>query len=221
MFNMLICMPIRAYRARARTRFAHTKKSAANRKVSVCELWRARASVSACVSVYAYVCRCMHAYVCRCMRMCVGVYGARDWRARSAYVLDFGSFQVNTRATKSMAPNTKDDSDSDGYSTDSDVDYGMDIDTASAIASATGLESVTTTAVCELYKSQRGICRITGLAFGEGLYAPVVSRRCVAAELGDSNSILVIDAVDKMRKSVSMPWRSFIQLLQSVSDSEL
>jgi hypothetical protein len=120
-----------------------------------------------------------------------------------------------------MSHKIKDDSDSDGYSTDSDVDYGLDIDAASAIASAADQNSVTTTAVCELYKTQRGICRITGLAFGEGLYAPVICRRCIAAELGDTNSILVIDAVDKMRKSVSMPWRSFIQLLQSISASEL
>lgn len=113
------------------------------------------------------------------------------------------------------------DTSDDEYSTDSDVDYGLDIDAATLLANKVNSEAVTATAVCELYKNQRGICRITGLAFGEGIYAPVVSARCVNEPVSDKNAILVIAAIDNMRKSVSLPWRSFIQLLQSMSDSEL
>ena len=71
--------------------------------------------------------------------------------------------------------------------------------------------------VQEVYKNQRGVCRICGLPFGEGIYKPVVSKRVFHNDWSEENAILVLDVVEKMRCASSLPWRQFVRFMQTVS----
>ena len=118
-----------------------------------------------------------------------------------------------------MGARNRDESEDDESETDSDVDYEMEVDEADALASACGVSSQ---GVRTAYKSQRGACRITGIPFGQGLYAPTVAPRKTSLPVADNNMIIVIDSVQRMRQSVNLPWRAFIHLLQTTSsDAEL
>ena len=109
--------------------------------------------------------------------------------------------------------NDREDSE-DEYDTDSDADYELEIEEAEAIARTVG---VSAKAIRECFKSQRGVCRVTGLPFGQGLYAPTAAARRTTASISDDNVILVVEAMERMRQSVSMPWRSFVHLLQATA----
>tara|TARA_B110000046_G_scaffold178553_1_gene206567 strand:+ start:106 stop:468 length:363 start_codon:yes stop_codon:yes gene_type:complete len=111
------------------------------------------------------------------------------------------------------------DSDSDSSDTDSDVDYELGVDDAAEICNS---HDVSTTAVEATYKSQRGLCRITNIPFGQGLYAPTVAPRRTMQPVSDDNMILVVCAMQAMRQSVNLPWRPFVHLIRMMaSDAEL
>ena len=134
--------------------------------------------------------------------------------------VQIGPIVMLQRRKEIMGARNRDESDDEGESeTDSDVDYEMEVDEAEALARACGVSSQ---GVRAAYKSQRGACRITGIPFGQGLYAPTVAPRKTSLSVADNNMILVIDSVQRMRQSVNLPWRPFIHLLQTTSsDAEL
>lgn len=105
------------------------------------------------------------------------------------------------------------DSDDDSLSTDSEMDYQLDIDNATTLASAL----LNAKGVQDVYRTQRGTCRITGLPFGEGMYACKAVARCVTKEMTDGNVILVLDVVARMREATGLPWRAFVQLVENLS----
>ena len=79
-----------------------------------------------------------------------------------------------------------------------------------------GSSSVSERAVNEVFCRQRGVCRITGLPFESGMYRPVLVPRKCADELSDSNCMIVIDVIDRMRASSGMNWRTFVSFLQLI-----
>lgn len=110
----------------------------------------------------------------------------------------------------------RDDNESD-VSTDSEDEYDIsDLDIKSDLLSADELS--------DLYKSQRGMCRLTGLPFSSdvtSLYAPKIVKRLNNKELSANNCMIVISAVEKMQSSVNMPWKMFIRVSSLVGDCEL
>lgn len=70
-----------------------------------------------------------------------------------------------------------------------------------------------------LYIQQRGVCRVSNLAFGEGLYSPTLVPRCTRKPLSESNSMLVISMVEQMHSAVpNMPWRAFAVWLKQIGE---
>lgn len=106
------------------------------------------------------------------------------------------------------------------YETDSECDYNMDIDACNA-ACTDGKVSVN--AINEMFKRQRGICRISGLPFATcSPYQAVVARRKLNEKLCDDNFVLVLDSIEKMRAATGMSWRVFVRFLQVIGkDAEL
>ena len=69
----------------------------------------------------------------------------------------------------------------------------------------------------ELFKFQKGMCRFTNISFSSGHFRPVLAPRLVTKEIDDSNSVLVIDILEKMRRGTEMGWREFISHLALIS----
>lgn len=101
--------------------------------------------------------------------------------------------------------------ESDDYSTDSDCEYQLSTDMAREIL---GNHSVSERGVNDVYCSQRGVCRITGLPFASGMYSPVLVPRKCTEPVGDGNCMLVIEIIERMRSSTGMNWRTFVRFLQ-------
>lgn len=110
------------------------------------------------------------------------------------------------------------DQESESSDTDSDADYELSTDDAAAICNE---HNVSHKAVRATYMSQRGLCRITNLPFGQGLYAPTVVPRRTTQPVADDNMILVVYAMQAMRQSVDLPWRPFVALVRMAADAEL
>ena len=121
-------------------------------------------------------------------------------------------------APRKSSPASVSDAESD-YSTDSDCDYELDEDTKNTLATSGGL---TQQCVRDIYRTQRGVCRVTGIPFAtvaDTIYSPVLSKRRQAVELNEDNAILVIQAVERMRAAMpgeSMSWRTFVALVQMI-----
>lgn len=105
-----------------------------------------------------------------------------------------------------------DESDSE-YSTDSDCEYALSAEEAYAIMQ--GVSGVTEKGIKDAYVKQRGICRITGMPFDAGMYAPTVAQRSFSIPLSDANMVIVVGIVERMRGSTGLPWRSFVRILQT------
>lgn len=97
----------------------------------------------------------------------------------------------------------------DEHETDTDTDSEYDGTVASS----------RTPYINALYIQQRGVCRITGLPFGEGLYAPTAVPRSTRKPLSESNAILVLSMVEQMHSGVpNMPWRVFATWLKHLGE---
>ena len=114
------------------------------------------------------------------------------------------------------------ESDKDSESsvgTDSDVEYELDADESRDLASRLRLSE---RAVKDVFRKQRGVCRVTGMPFGEGTYALTAAPRCTRKPMDDDNVVFVLRALESMRQSVDMPWRPFVNLLQAMaSEAEM
>ena len=106
-------------------------------------------------------------------------------------------------------------SESEDCDTESEMDYELDVDSCNEMLSTISENHrVTEVGLNNAYKNQRGMCRITGMPFGEGIYKATVAKRIFKDEMSDSNVILVIDVVDKMRFASGMNWSMFVRTLQ-------
>ena len=112
----------------------------------------------------------------------------------------------------------KDESDDDegDYSTDSDGDYFPDVDLIRDLQNQAPHNTISEAGINEAWKKQRGVCRITEVPFGAGLYAPALERRKMSEDWSDQNLVVVLMAVKTMRESVNLPWRAFTRLLTMV-----
>lgn len=105
------------------------------------------------------------------------------------------------------------ESDSD-YSTDSDCEYALSAEEAHSILQDTS--GVTESGVKQAYVKQRGICRITGIPFDSGMYAPVIAQRKFSDSLTDTNMVIVLNIVERMRDASGLGWRPFVRMLQTL-----
>lgn len=98
-----------------------------------------------------------------------------------------------------------------------DIETDTDTDTDSEYDGT--VSSSRTPYINELYIRQRGVCRITNIPFGEGLYAPIAVPRSTRKPLSESNAILVLRIVDQMHSGVpNMPWRMFATWLKNLGE---
>ena len=104
-----------------------------------------------------------------------------------------------------------DDNDSSDYSTDSDCEYHLSPEDTSSLTHRSG---VSERVVNETFCKQRGVCRITGWPFGNGIYRPVLVARKCTEPLSDGNCMLVIELIDRLRNASQMNWRTFVRFLQ-------
>ena len=103
------------------------------------------------------------------------------------------------------------ESDSSDCSTDSDCEYQLSPEDMSSLTHRSG---VSERVANEMYCKQRGICRITGLPFGSGIYRPVLAARKCTEPLTDANCMIVIEMINRMRAASGMNWRTFARFLQ-------
>lgn len=119
-------------------------------------------------------------------------------------------------------PHSKDDSESD-YSTDSEPDYASCSRAFCDAALQNGNSPLDAGAIDAVFKDQRGVCRVSGLPFGEGsTYAPCAVKRVGAKEWSEDNCMLVLNSIEQMRGAAGMPWREFTRWLQVIGkDADL
>mgnify|MGYP004081464911 CR=1 FL=1 len=95
-------------------------------------------------------------------------------------------------------------SESDSDSTDSEADYSP----------PSGREEMK-----RLFIKQRGLCRITNMPFGEGVYAPTIVSRCLTKPRTSDNMMLVLAIVEQLHSGVAaMPWNLFASHLRQLGD---
>lgn len=101
-----------------------------------------------------------------------------------------------------------DDSDCD-ESTDSEADY-------QSSAPFIDLNGYPESKVKKSWRSQRGICRITGVPLSgkSGLYSPIATLRVFSKKADEDNIIVVCRVVHEMRTATSLPWRQFAQIVK-------
>ena len=105
----------------------------------------------------------------------------------------------------------------------SDSDYSTDTDDEhippSPLAALAIKSNISARAPDEVYKKQRGMCRITGIPIAM-VDACVVPRK-VSQPLSDDNLMIVMTVMEQMRAASKMNWRQFVRLLQMCKDAEL
>lgn len=99
--------------------------------------------------------------------------------------------------------------DSDDESTDSETDY-------QSSAPFIDLNGYPENKVKKSWRSQRGICRITGVPLSgkNGLYSPIATLRVFTKKADEDNIIVVCRVVHEMRTATSLPWRQFTQIVK-------
>ena len=103
-----------------------------------------------------------------------------------------------------------DENDSD-YSTDSDCEYQLSPEDATNLIKRSG---VSQRAANDAYCKQRGICRITGIPFSDGMYKPVLVARKCSEPISDTNCMIVIEVMERLHSASNMNWRTFVRFLQ-------
>lgn len=106
-----------------------------------------------------------------------------------------------------------DDDEESDCSTDSDCEYHLTTEEAAAL---TRNSQVSTRAISDVFCKQRGMCRITGMPFATGIYAPVLVARKCNESISDTNCMLVIEMIHRLRVASDMNWRTFVQFLNLV-----
>lgn len=105
--------------------------------------------------------------------------------------------------------------DIEDSASDSDTDTDEEYDTQ--IRAIQGNRKITN--VDELYRVQRGVCRITSIPFGEGIYAPAVVPRRTRKPLANDNAMLVLSIVQEMHSArPDLSWRLFASLLHTLGE---
>lgn len=106
-------------------------------------------------------------------------------------------------------PRDRDESESE---TDTDADTDTDDEYVYAGRPPTGDGFSHGT---QLYRAQRGVCRITKIPFGEGSHAPVPVPRCTRKPLSNDNAMLVLSDIATLHAAMPhVPWRTFAAMLQ-------
>ena len=71
----------------------------------------------------------------------------------------------------------------------------------------------------KLFIKQRGLCRITNMPFGEGVYAPTIVSRCLTKPRTPDNMMLVLSIVEQLHSGVAaMPWNLFAAHLRQLGE---
>lgn len=125
---------------------------------------------------------------------------------KQEYKHNFGVFgEERSRYT----PKKDKDDDSDDESTDSETDY-------QSSAPFIDLNGYPESKVKKSWRSQRGICRITGVPLSgkSGLYSPIATLRVFTKKADEDNIIVVCRVVHEMRSATSLPWRQFAQIVK-------
>ena len=103
-------------------------------------------------------------------------------------------------------------------SDDDDTDSGCEYD-SHPITDSMIPEGLDQKAVFDTYRTQRGLCRLTGAPFGandDPLYAPHVVPRVFAHAISPENNMIVLTAIAKMREQTDLAWRPFVAFLRTV-----
>ena len=110
-----------------------------------------------------------------------------------------------------------DDDDDDVDSIDSEVDYEISHEEYSFLNTSVDINIVNS-----LYKSQRGMCRVSGmpLTFDGSMYSCKVSQRRFNEHLSGDNILLVSKVVYDMRNAANLPWRQFISIIETISQGD-
>lgn len=113
------------------------------------------------------------------------------------------------------------ESESD-YSTDSDDDYKPSQEFCNT-ALQNGNCPLQVKDIEEVYVKQRGVCRITGLLFGQDMYSPIAVKRTFKQDWSPDNCVVVLISIERMRVAANnMPWRQFTRWLQVIGkDADL
>lgn len=106
-------------------------------------------------------------------------------------------------------PRKDKDADFDEESTDSETDYHSS-------APFIDLNGYPESKVKKSWRSQRGICRISGVPLSgkSGLYSPVATLRVFTKKPDEDNIIVVCRVVHEMQTATSLPWRQFAQIIK-------
>lgn len=101
-------------------------------------------------------------------------------------------------------------------STDSEEDYDLSDEHTTYLTTASGLNN---DVVLDLWKSQRGLCRVSDLpmSFTNGFYRATIRPRIVSKAVSDTNAIMVCEVVANMQQITGLPWKSFVALLKSIA----
>lgn len=104
-----------------------------------------------------------------------------------------------------------DDSASSASDTDTDDEYDTHVRAIQGPRKITNVD--------ELYRAQRGVCRITSIPFGEGMYAPAVVPRCTRKPVSNENAMLVLLIVHEMHSvRPELSWRLFANILHLLGE---
>lgn len=98
-------------------------------------------------------------------------------------------------------------------STDSDCEHEIEKESLTVLNDEVDKDAISGNLISELYKHQKGECRITGIPFSSGIFAPVLVPRLINQKVSDSNSMLVVRHLEDMRKGTNMGWRNFVSYL--------
>ncbi len=111
----------------------------------------------------------------------------------------------------------------DEESEDSDSEYSTDTDDEhvppSPLAALANKSKISAKALDNVYKKQRGMCRITGIPIAM-IDACIVPRK-LSKPISDDNFMIVMTVMEQMRAASKMNWRQFVRLLQMCRDAEL
>ena len=112
-------------------------------------------------------------------------------------------------------PEPPSDEYDDDESTDSEDDYELTNEEISILTSESGLMG---DVVLDLWKAQRGLCRVSDLPmnFNQGFYRATIVPRLVHKPISDKNAVMVCEIVSKMREVTDLPWKAFVSLLNNV-----
>ena len=114
-----------------------------------------------------------------------------------------------------MPRNEESDGSDSEYSTDTDDEHVP----PSPLAALAIKSKISSKALDNMYKKQRGMCRITGVPIAM-IDASIVPRK-VSKPLSDDNFMIVMTVMEQMRTASKMNWRQFVRLLQICRDAEL